>query len=76
MVKFGASCISCNCQKVVNMMTSSETDIEKLGDKETSESAVLEISSTATGGNVKQENRDVDYLSNYSTSIEGSVVRT
>lgn len=74
-VKVWKSVQPVNCQhEVVNM--SSENDIEEICDKETSESAVLEISSTATGGNVKQENPEVDFLSSYSTSMEGSVVRT
>ncbi len=59
------------------MMTSSETsEMENPGDEKGAEdSAILEVSSMAVGGIVKQENRDVDYLSNCSTSIEGSVVR-
>lgn len=39
-------------------------------------SAILEVSSMSAGGIVKQESRDVDILSNYSTSVEGSVVST
>jgi hypothetical protein len=58
------------------MMTSSETsEVENLrGEKGTEDSAILEVSSMAVGGIVKQESRDVDFLSNCSTSIEGSVV--
>ncbi|XP_033223633.1 sorting nexin-30-like [Belonocnema kinseyi] len=58
------------------MMTSENDieDIEEICDKKQSESAVLEVSSTATGGNIKQENPEVDFLSSYSTSMEGSVV--
>lgn len=59
------------------MMTSTETsEVENLGEKGAQDSAILEVSSMAVGGIVKQESRDVDFLSNYSTSIEGSVVRT
>ncbi|XP_046614279.1 sorting nexin-30-like [Neodiprion virginianus] len=53
------------------MMTSSETDIDALDEKTMEDSAVLQVSSMAAGGLVKQESRDTD---NYSTSIEGSVV--
>ncbi|XP_015512194.1 sorting nexin-30 [Neodiprion lecontei] len=56
------------------MMTSSETDIDALDEKTMEDSAVLQVSSMAAGGLVKQESRDTDFLSNYSTSIEGSVV--
>lgn len=59
------------------MMTSTETsEVENLGEKGAEDSAILEVSSMAVGGIVKQESRDVDFLSNCSTSIEGSVVRT
>ena len=60
--------------KLSNMMTPSETDTGELGNNRMSESAVLEISSSATGGNVKQEDSEVDFHSNNSTSVEGSVV--
>lgn len=65
------------CLIIRKMMTSSETsEMENPGDEKGAEdSAILEVSSMAVGGIVKQENRDVDYLSNCSTSIEGSVVR-
>jgi len=58
-------------------MTSSETsEVENSGiEKGAEDSAILEVSSMAVGGIMKQESRDVDYLSNCSTSIEGSVVR-
>ncbi|XP_046741932.1 sorting nexin-30-like [Diprion similis] len=56
------------------MMTSSEADIDALDEKTMEDSAVLQVSSMAAGGLVKQESRDTDFLSNYSTSIEGSVV--
>lgn len=59
------------------MMTSTETsEVENLSEKGAEDSAILEISSMAVGGIMKQESRDVDFLSNCSTSIEGSVVRT
>lgn len=58
------------------MMTSSETsEVENLGgEKGPEDSAILEVSSMAVGGIVKQESRDIDFLSNCSTSIEGSVI--
>ncbi|XP_076235675.1 sorting nexin-30 isoform X2 [Calliopsis andreniformis] len=55
------------------MMTSSETEVEALGEKGTEDSAILEVSTMAVGSVVKQESRDTDFLSNYSTSVEGSV---
>lgn len=70
--------LSARCPTVVKkMMTSSETsEVENPGgEKGAEDSAILEVSSMAVGGIVKQESRDVDYLSNCSTSIEGSVVR-
>lgn len=57
------------------MMTSSETEVDNLEEKAMEDSAVLEVSSMAVGGLIKQESRDPDFLSNYSTSVEGSVVR-
>lgn len=57
------------------MMTSSETDIEKLGENNAEDTAILEVSTMAVGGVIKQESRDTDFLSNCSTSVEGSVVR-
>lgn len=65
------------CPTVRKMMTSSETsEVENPGgEKSAEDSAILEVSSMAVGGIMKQESRDVDYLSNCSTSIEGSVVR-
>lgn len=57
------------------MMTSSEIEVENLTEKNAEESAILEVSTIAVGSVIKQENRDVDFLSNCSTSIEGSVVR-
>lgn len=59
----------------LKMMTSSEIEVENLTEKNAEESAILEVSTIAVGGVIKQENRDVDFLSNCSTSIEGSVVR-
>ncbi|XP_015592027.1 sorting nexin-30 isoform X1 [Cephus cinctus] len=56
------------------MMTSSEAEVESFDEKAMGESAILEVSSMAAGGLVKQESRDTDFLSNYSTSLEGSVV--
>lgn len=55
------------------MMTASETDTEDFDSKATDNSAILEISTMSTSGITKQESRDPD-LSNYSTSVEGSVV--
>ena len=57
------------------MMTSSETEVEALADKGTEDSAILEVSAMAVGGVIKQESRDNDFLSNCSTSVEGSMVR-
>lgn len=62
-----------SCQK---MMNSSETEVDTSDDKAMEDSAVLQVSSMAAGGLVKQESRDTDFLSNYSTSVEGSVVST
>nr|XP_012135954.1 PREDICTED: sorting nexin-30-like isoform X2 [Megachile rotundata] len=56
------------------MMTSSETEVEKLGESNTEDSAILEVSTMAVGGVIKQESRDTDFLSNCSTSVEGSVI--
>lgn len=57
-------------------MTASETETEDLENKrDTEDTAVLEVSSMATSGIVKPD-RDPDFLSNYSTSVEGSVVST
>lgn len=58
------------------MMTSSEIEVENLSEKNAEDSAILEVSTMAVGGVIKQETRDVDFLSNCSTSVEGSVVRT
>lgn len=60
----------------LKMMTSSETEVEALGEKGIEDSAILEVSTMAVGGVLKQESRDTDFLSNCSTSVEGSVVRT
>lgn len=57
------------------MMTSSEIEVENLSEKNTEDTAILEVSTMAVGGVIKQESRDVDFLSNCSTSVEGSVVR-
>lgn len=69
--------LSARYPTVRKMMTSSETsEVENSGgEKGAEDSAILEVSSMAVGGIMKQESRDVDYLSNCSTSIEGSVVR-
>ncbi|KOC61592.1 Sorting nexin-30 [Habropoda laboriosa] len=56
------------------MMTSSEIEVENLGEKNAEDSAILEVSTMAVGGVIKQESRDVDFLSNCSTSVEGSVI--
>ncbi|XP_012251856.2 sorting nexin-30-like isoform X2 [Athalia rosae] len=56
------------------MMTSLEAEVDSLQGRTMEDSAILEVSSMAAGGLVKQESRDVDFLSNYSTSVEGSVV--
>ncbi|XP_029052314.1 sorting nexin-30-like isoform X1 [Osmia bicornis bicornis] len=56
------------------MMTSSETDVEKLGENNAEDTAILEVSTMAVGGVIKQESRDTDFLSNCSTSVEGSVI--
>lgn len=58
------------------MMSSSETEVEALGDGGAEDSAILEVSTMAVGGVIKQESRDNDFLSNCSTSVEGSMVRT
>lgn len=55
-------------------MNSLTSDIEELENKEKNDSAILEISSTETGSNIKQGNNDIDNFSNYSTSVEGSLV--
>ncbi|XP_043472791.1 sorting nexin-30-like [Leptopilina heterotoma] len=47
---------------------------ENLENKESNDSAILEISCTETGSNTKQGNHDIDNYSNYSTSVEGSLV--
>ncbi|CAD1477482.1 unnamed protein product, partial [Heterotrigona itama] len=56
------------------MMTSSEIEVENLSEKNAEDSAILEVSTMAVGGVIKQESRDVDFLSNCSTSVEGSVI--
>ncbi|XP_060830574.1 sorting nexin-30-like [Bombus pascuorum] len=56
------------------MMTSSEIEVENLSEKNVEDSAILEVSTMAVGGVIKQESRDVDFLSNCSTSVEGSVI--
>ncbi|OAD60077.1 Sorting nexin-30 [Eufriesea mexicana] len=56
------------------MMTSSEIEVENLSEKNTEDTAILEVSTMAVGGVIKQESRDVDFLSNCSTSVEGSVI--
>ncbi|CAK9818141.1 Sorting nexin-30 [Anthophora quadrimaculata] len=56
------------------MMTSSEIEVENLSEKNAEDTAILEVSTMAVGGVIKQENRDVDFLSNCSTSVEGSVI--
>ncbi|XP_017893092.1 sorting nexin-30-like isoform X2 [Ceratina calcarata] len=57
------------------MMTSSEIEVENLNEEKNAEdSAILEVSTMPLGGVAKQENRDVDFLSNCSTSVEGSVI--
>lgn len=59
------------------MMTASETDTEDFDIKSSNDnSAILEVSTISTGTIPKQEFRDPDYISNsnYSTSVEGSVV--
>ncbi|XP_078043759.1 sorting nexin-7 [Augochlora pura] len=53
---------------------SSENDMKNSGERPAEDSAILEVSMMAVGGVVKQESRDADFLSNCSTSIEGSVV--
>ncbi|XP_053989310.1 sorting nexin-30-like [Hylaeus volcanicus] len=55
------------------MMTSSQTKLD-LGEKDTEDSAILEVSTVAVGGIVKQESRDGDFLSNCSNSVDGSVI--
>ncbi|XP_033337448.2 sorting nexin-7 [Megalopta genalis] len=55
-------------------MMSSENDAKNSGERLIEDSAILEVSMIAVGGVVKQESRDADFLSNCSTSIEGSVV--
>lgn len=55
-------------------MSSSEAEVDTLDEKTMEDSAVLQVSSMAAGGLNKQESRDTDFLSNYSTSVEGSVV--
>lgn len=59
-------------------MMSEEKNFEDLeGNKDSSNSAVLEVSSSATTGNVgKQDNRDLDFRSTCSTSVDDSIVRT
>lgn len=57
------------------MMTSSEIEVENVVERSTEDSAILEVSTMAIGGIIKQDSRDVDFLSNCSTSVEGSVVR-
>lgn len=57
------------------MMTASETEGEDFEKKQSNEgTAILEVSSMATSGIVRPDVRDPDFLSNYSTSVEGSVV--
>ncbi|KZC11407.1 PREDICTED: sorting nexin-30-like [Dufourea novaeangliae] len=56
------------------MMTSSENEVGILGEKATEDSAILEVSTMAVGGLIKQESCDADFLSNCSTSMEGSVI--
>jgi hypothetical protein len=53
------------------MMTPTEIETDEHEKETTDNTAVLEVSSMLTGGNIKQD----DVLSNYSTSVEGSVVR-
>lgn len=53
----------------------SENDVENSSERVTDDSAILEVSTMAVGGVIQQESRDADFLSNCSTSIEGSVVR-
>lgn len=48
---------------------------ENLENKESNDSAILEISCSETGSNTKQGNHDTDNYSNYSTSVEGSLVK-
>lgn len=55
------------------MMTPTEIEADDPEQRAIGETAVLEVSSMLTGGScAKQE----DVVSNYSTSVEGSVVRT
>lgn len=59
------------------MMTPSDIDNDDFDVKSSNDnSAILEVSSIATGAIVKQESRDLDYVnnSNYSTSVDGSMV--
>ncbi|XP_043289848.1 sorting nexin-30-like [Venturia canescens] len=57
------------------MMTASETESEDFEKKQSNEeTAILEVSSMATSGIVRPDVRDPDFLSNYSTSVEGSVI--
>ncbi|XP_012288699.1 sorting nexin-30-like [Orussus abietinus] len=55
-------------------MMTSESEVETLEAKVASGTAVLEVSTMAAGGITKQESRETDLFSNYSTSAEGSVV--
>ncbi|KAK2576571.1 hypothetical protein KPH14_005241 [Odynerus spinipes] len=56
------------------MMTSSEESTENLLEKVKEDTAILEISTVEMGGVMKQESRDGDFFSNYSTSMEDSVI--
>lgn len=55
-------------------MMISEGDVDDSADKSYSESAVLEVTNSNATDSILR-NQDADYFSNYSTSVEGSVVR-
>ncbi|KAK0073474.1 hypothetical protein PV325_009681, partial [Microctonus aethiopoides] len=57
------------------MMTASETDSEEFDNKRDDNSAILTVTTSSTDtAIIKQDSRDPDFHSNYSNSIEDSVI--
>ncbi|KAK0166771.1 hypothetical protein PV327_004258 [Microctonus hyperodae] len=56
------------------MMTASETDTEEFDNKIEDNSAILTVTTSSTDTMIKPDSRDPDFHSNYSNSIEGSVI--
>ncbi|XP_034941300.1 sorting nexin-30-like [Chelonus insularis] len=56
------------------MMTASEIDTEDFDSKTTDNSAIIEVSSTTTSSVIKQHSNDRDYISNYNTGNEDSII--